>query len=55
MPNYNSFSVLFNNDITIEKTTNNINRKAMKKLRQIAKLKKKRENYELTTDELRKT
>ena len=38
MSNSNSFSVLFNNDITIEKTTNNVTRKAMKKLRQIANL-----------------
>lgn len=54
MSNSNSFSVLFTNDITIEKTTNNINRKAMKKLRQIAKLKKKSKNIALTADELNK-
>jgi hypothetical protein len=54
MSNSNSFSVLFNNDITIEKPTNNITRKAMKKLRQISKLKKKSEHSELTPDELNK-
>lgn len=54
MSNSNSFSVLFNNDITIEKTTNNVTRKAMKKLRQIANLKKKHEQCELTSDELKK-
>ena len=54
MSNSNSFSVLFNNDITIEKTTNNVTRKAMKKLRQISKLKKKSEYSELTPDELNK-
>jgi hypothetical protein len=49
----NSFSVLFSNDITIEKSTDNIRRKAMKKLRQIRNLKEKKKKY-LSPDEMNK-